>query len=459
MTQPWNRRQAFKSKIDFGILRFMMHPVMAANMSKSPANPFTREQCRQGMRHAIFSTCWGTVAQVVVRDSSIMILFATLIGAGEMISIATTALQDMAQAFLTLPFAYLTALAGKRRMLIRATAVGLAALLMSAAAPWFGAYAGLALLGTLAIFGVSISAYGAAWFPLLNDVVPPEERGLFFGRLRFWWQLVAAIFILASGALVGAHARPGVLQIVIIIAALGQLGRAWNIRRIPELPTPPPPPWRDVLADILANQRMTGFAIYLFFLYLSAAATVPVAFTFAKRALALPDNLVVFCSACLMAGLIVGYRVGGRIVYRQGVKRVFLSAHLAFALINFLMLLVRGGNYTASALLIALVTLYGFFTACASIAVSSEIFALAPANNQIMSIGFCVSFYAAGIGFSRILASLIIGSGALAPHWHLGGIALTKYHTLFIMYGAGVLLAMALLTMVPAMLKHVHRLP
>lgn len=424
-----------------------------------PAADFTRAESRRGMRHAILASCWGAIPQIVLRDSSIMILFATLIGAGEMISIATTALQDMAQALLILPFGYLTARTGKRRMIIRATLAGMAAFLFSMAAPCFGPAAGLALLLSLSVFAITIGACNSAWFPLLDDVVPPEERGLFFGNLRFSWQLVTAIFVLASSALVGARASVSVLQMVIAAAGLALLGRAWHVSRMPEKPAPPPAAWRDVMADILANQRLTSFAVYLFFLYLSASATVPVAFMFAKQALALPDNLVVFCSACLMGGLIIGYQAGGRLVYRHGVKRVFLSAHLAFALVNFLLLLVRDDGYTSVILLISLIAAYGFFTACASVAVSSEIFALSPANNKIMSIGFGVSFYTAGIGLSRILASLIIGGGILAPHWRLGGAAMTKYHALFIVYGAGVLLAAALLAIVPAMIKHVHRLP
>ncbi len=127
-----------------------------------PAADFTRAESRRGMRHAILASCWGAIPQIVLRDSSIMILFATLIGAGEMISIATTALQDMAQALLILPFGYLTARTGKRRMIIRATLTGMAAFLFSMAAPGFGPAAGLALLLALSVFAVTIGACNSA---------------------------------------------------------------------------------------------------------------------------------------------------------------------------------------------------------------------------------------------------------------------------------------------------------
>jgi hypothetical protein len=49
-------------------------------------------QQRSGMRHATLSVCWGSLSGVLVKDSNSIIPFATLLGASEQVSLATTSL-------------------------------------------------------------------------------------------------------------------------------------------------------------------------------------------------------------------------------------------------------------------------------------------------------------------------------------------------------------------------------
>lgn len=418
----------------------------------------TPEQQRRGQRDAILASCWGAVSQVMINDSSVMILFATILGAGEMISVCTTSLQYLSLAVLMIPFAYLTEFTGKKRMILWAAAVGAGMLLLTTAASWFGAWSSVVLLGSLAVFAVTITAYLAAWFPLLDGLVPKERRGLFFGHLRFAWQTVAALFIFASSWFVGKQASVGTLQVIIAVAALAMLGRFWYVKDIVEIANPVTLRWKAVWQDILANRALTGFSIYLFFLYMAAYATIPVVFIFAKKHLNLPDNLLVLSSAFVMGGYMAGYLAGGWFVHRHGVKKVFLGAHLSFGLINLLLLSIVSNTWPYVTALVGLITLYSFLLACASPAVSSEMLALAPANNKTMSIAFCYSLFAAGLGGSRFLASLVLGSGLLAPQWTCFGAVLTKYHSLFLVYGCSVIAVSVLLVLVPALTRDVRRL-
>ena len=421
--------------------------------------PFTPEQRKRSQRDAIVASCWGAIPQVMVNDSSVVILFATLLGAGEMISVMTSSLQHLSLCVLMIPLAYLSERGSKKRQIMAAAALGCVMLWGTAPAPWFGRYAAVVLLATLAAFSITISAYLAAWFPLLDGVVSPQERGLFFGRLRFSWQAVSALFVFASGAFLGQTASVGALQVIIALAALGLLGRFWYVNdMIEEKRTGGHVPWRAAWRDIIANRPLIGFSIYLFCLYAAANATIPVVFMFAKRRLALPDNLIVISSACVMGGLLAGFLAGGWMVHRRGVKPVFLMAHAGFGLLNLLLLTIHGGSWPSVVALVALITLYGFLLANASVAVSSEMLALSPANNKAMSIAFCYSLYSAGLGFSRFLASLILGSGALADTWRLGALEMTKYHTLFLAYGVGTLMLTMLLVLVPALTRNVQRL-
>lgn len=403
------------------------------------------------MRHAKLSSCYGAVAQVMVKDSSVFIIFAALLGAGEMISVMTTSLVDMGVALLMIPFAYLSDRFGLKRQSVTASLVTLGAMTLAAAAPWFGGAAGAVLVLSLSIFSVAISAHLAAWFPLLDGVVPPAERSVFFGHMRFLWQLVSAVFVFLSGWFVGRYATIGRLQIIILIGALGALGRAWHVSRITELPAPEMLNIRATLADILRNRPLVGFSVYLFFLYATAGAAVPVVFVFCRNHLAMPDNMVVLLSAVSMAGLIVGYLFGGIFIKRYGAKPVFLAAHMFFGILNFMLLAAHKGSAGTFAFVSAIVFVYGFLFACASVGVSSELPALASPRNKAVSIAFGFSLYSAGIGFSRGATSLVLGSGMLAPAWTAMGVGFTHYHSLFLAFGCGVISVSVLLVLIPAL--------
>lgn len=432
-------------------------------MGKTKEDMPEMADARTGMRYAILSACWGAIPQVMVRDSSVIIIFASLIGASEMTAVMSTSLQDLAICLLMLPLAALSDRIGVKRQICTAILIGMAVLMVAAAAPWAGHLAGTVLMLALCVFSVVLAAYTSAWFPLLERVVPPGERGLFFGRLRFCWQLVAALFIFGSAWFVGKNASVARLQLVIVAAAIAGLGRVWYISRIPMKPVPATgktgTPLKSSILEALGNRRLTGFGVYLFFLYAAANGTIPVLFIFARNYLKLTDDLIVMLSALAMGGLIVGFLVGGRLVHRYGCKGVFTASHIGFALLNFSLLAVRGGETGTVAALMLILACYGFLVACASIAVSSELLALAQPTNKAVSIALGYTLYSGGLAMSRVAASLALGSGILAPEWSLGGVVFTRYHTLFLCFGIGVLYAMFLMVMIPGMVRDVERYP
>jgi hypothetical protein len=63
---------------------------------------------------------------------------------------------------------------------------------------------------------------------------------------------------------------------------------------------------------------------------------------------------------------------------------------------------------------------------------------------------FCGTFYAAGTGGSRLLTSLVLGSGMLAPKWHIGSMQISHYQTLFLLFGIAIVFVCLLLVLVPA---------
>lgn len=418
-------------------------------------------EARRNMRLAITSTCWGELPSVIVKDSGIIVIFTALIGASEMVSVMSTALQDLALCLFMLPWAALSDRLGVKRQISLAMYVSVVALFVSVCSPWAQGWASSVLLGSLTIYAIAMSAYLAAWLPLLEQVVPPAVRGLFFGRMRFAWQLTSTVFILASSWFVGRYATIGRLQLIIVLAAVASLGRIFYVNRIVLKPIKESPPMRlyDAIRDVLANRSLTGFGVYLFFLYTAANAAIPVVIVFARNDLHLADSLVIVLSAVAMGGLIIGFLIGGRLVQRYGVKALLLATHIGFAVLNISLLTIHSGGIGSVIKLATILAAYGILLASASIAVSSELLALASPTNKAVSIAFGYSLYSAGLGVSRALASLVLGSGILSEQWQIGTIVFTRYHSLFLANAVGVFLAMALLVFVPAVTHRVQRLP
>ncbi|MEI6423603.1 MAG: MFS transporter, partial [Lentisphaerota bacterium] len=179
-------------------------------------------------------------------------------------------------------------------------------------------------------------------------------------------------------------------------------------------------------------------------------STPPLTFIYIRKYLLVPDNILIIISSLALIGTILGFLLAGKIIDKIGIKRMLLFIHFSFAMVNFALFFI-GTNTTLNLVLITiLLAVYGFFVGSSSIAISTEMMELASPNNKAISMAFCGSCYAAGYGGSRLLASLILGSGMLAPQWFIGSMKISHYQTLFLVYGCAILFVCLLLVLVPA---------
>ena len=93
---------------------------------------------KSGQRDAIPASCLGAMPQVMANDSSVLIVFGGLPGAGETIEVMTAAPAQLATSLLMVPFAWLSEQTGKKAMILGAAFIGCVAFLITASAPWFG---------------------------------------------------------------------------------------------------------------------------------------------------------------------------------------------------------------------------------------------------------------------------------------------------------------------------------
>jgi Na+/melibiose symporter-like transporter len=242
------------------------------------------------------------------------------------------------------------------------------------------------------------------------------------------------------------------LQAILLAGAIIFTGRAWFISRIPtfEQHSEGTLGFKKGLLKVVENKSLTGFSIYLFVLNLAAYGTIPMMTIYLKNHLNAPDNIIVLISGTTLAGMLVGYLAANKIIKRWAVKGTLLWIHISYVLVNLILFFIYKGSIGTYIVIAILLFIYSFMAAVASIVASSEMMLLASAGNKTMAMAFCGAFYYGGCGFSRLISSLILGSGLLAPAWNLGAIVICHYQTLFLIYAVLISFAAAFLLIVPA---------
>jgi MFS family permease len=399
------------------------------------------------------------VAFVMLTDSPVFILYAALLGGSEFIGLVTTSLLPLARGLVTPFFALLVDRIGKRRVFLPCLLFSGFVFISLAAIPWLpGARTGWLLL-LLSVYVFLYAAAESAWFPLLRDLVPPAVRGSFFGGLRATWTAAAMAVLFVIGLWIGRNARVEQLQVVVAAAGLFLLVRlllVWPLRETPALR--PDLTLRAVVLSLLRHKRLFDFCIYLFVLYLLAGSILPMIYVLARTALHMPDNFLVNLSSLVMLANIAGYYLSGRVVDRWGTRGIFLAAHFGFGLICLALLSVNAGQpplYNQIALA-GLAALYGLLYAAASVAVTTDLFGLAPTENQATGIAFGLALYQGGLAAARFGSAWVLARGILNPQWHWLGMELTAYHAILLVAGCGVVGAVVLLTLVPSLMAGVR---
>lgn len=404
------------------------------------------------MKSAILAQCFGAISIIMIRESSIMILYATKLGAGEFLSLFSTSIQIFFVAVFIVPFAYIMEHTGKKRVIIFASAMGMGGLLFASLAGFFSHIGNYILVIGLLGFAISRALFVGGWFPLLRGFVPEAERGAFFSRLRVSWQSIVTVFLLISTLVVGKNASITVLQIIIGVAAVLLIGRIYFVLKLPETEMREkgniPSFWTSV-RFAFHNKRLIRFSIYMFFLYLFSYATIPIIFMHANLEIKAPDNFIVLLSVFVNIGSIMGFFLGGKLIKRYNARFVLLSAHLCLAVFNILLLFIRSYTPVSAVLLSVFTFIYAMGIAYSTIGASSEMLGLANQNAINTSIAISLALNNAGRGFARIISGIILELNLIPRKWEIYQTEFSKYHFLYLVFGLILILGFALIVLVP----------
>jgi MFS family permease len=216
----------------------------APRASVARAPELTADQRRIGMKHVYYAATFGIFYYFSV-NGTVFTLFLKRLGADNTQIGLTLSLLQIG-VVLQLFIANAMETRGKKPFLVAGWVVVTLLSFGYVAIPWvfaaFGSAAAIyALMPLVLLVALVKQVADTGWMPLLNDVVPSDIRGRFFGKMRTIWQLATVVFLfLVSVFFAGAESAPfWRYQVVFLVGIAASFIRIASVSRIPEPPLPP----------------------------------------------------------------------------------------------------------------------------------------------------------------------------------------------------------------------------
>ena len=408
---------------------------------------------RKRYRLLAYVSAWtGCMSEVLFDSSAVVLLLLAVLGASESLTMLTTAFSPIAWSFLMLPCAELARRRGLKWSISAGCYCGMTGCFLAAASPWFGrAAVPVAVLGC-AVFALSRPVHLAAWYPLLNGFLRREERGGFFGFMRFSYQMIAMALFFGIGLVMGKKPPVWMLQGVIAFCGLLLLGRKLTIDHVPEVRAAASAEsgFRTHLRKTVLNGALMSFAVYCCGISFACSASLPLTILYLKKELCLGSGAVQIIAVAGTAGTMLGYLCFGRLLEKLRVRRLLVGSHLGIILTTAgLSLCVPQFRLTP---VLCAVFLFGlhFAVSCYTNCFSTEMLALAAPGQQTMSTAICSAYSSFGGAIGRFSVSLALAGGMLAAAWDCAGISFSRFQTLELVCSAFALLLLVVLPTVPA---------
>ena len=414
------------------------------------AETLTPQERKRGRILAYFACYFGCISEVMLDGSAIIIVYISMLGGSKDEVMFSTGFSAILSMLLLIPCAWVVGRIGMKKAVSIACLIGCSGYLLMAAAPLFGPWQKWAVITGCLIYCAQRSLYGATWYPMLDAFLRPQDRGSFFGTMRYTYNILAGLLFFAIGKLMGEKPPVMLMQTIVGITGVLILGRMFCMLKFPENPMEKKSRLnlRKTLGISLRNGSLVSYSVYVCLLSLAYTSLVPVILLYLKNHAGLDAGKLQIFSTVGIAGGITGYFFYGRLQKWLKVKRlellvhcVFMSVALCFALLSKdipFYIYIAGAVYFINAFA-------GSTFMCNN---SSELLALARPGNKTMAMAFLQTYQNAGISISRTGTAMVLGANLLAPVWTLGSLELCSYQTLFLFYGV---LAAVLLVLIPTL--------
>lgn len=421
------------------------------------ADTLSDQQRKRARIYAYFACYFGCISEVMLDSSAIIILYISMLGGSNTLVMLSTSFSGIFSMLLLIPFAALLNRIGMYKAFTTACIIGCCGFLLMACAPLFGAYSKVAAIAGCLAYCSQRSLYGVTWYPMLDAFLRKDERGSFFGTMRYSYMIVSGILFYGLGKLMGPNPPLLLMQLIIGITGILLLGRWYCMSHFPvntmertaKLNIP------QALGISIRNGPLVSYSVYVCLLSAAYTSLVPLTLVYLKNHVGLPAGTVQIFSTTGIAGSIAGFFFYGKLLKKFKIKKLELAVHCVF-LLSPLALFILNKNIPHFVWIIGFVyfvTSYATSTFLCNN--STELLALARPGNKPMAMAFQQTYQNIGVSIGRISTAILLGSGILAPSWQLGKITVSHYQTLFLLYAAMAAILLILFPTLPAIVpKH-----
>ncbi len=402
----------------------------------------------------ILTVCAGIMPQLFFKNGFLLSYFSAL-GLKSSSILIMLSIPSVVMFILYVPLAYYADLYGKKRMGLIGITLSLAGFLLITASGFFEDDAFFIILSGLIIFSAGISALLSGWFALLSPLVPENIRGSFFGSLRLSWQVFAIACSFVITYILEQNSSITVYQLILTFFTSLLFFQIFFYMRIPELEKSEftKEPIKKIVQYIIEVPGYMPFCAYCFLLMLATGSWPVTLGLLEKDVLNFSDELIVHMGTMLFVGSMLGFYIGGKMVDRFGTKIVFLVVHFSYFVFLFVVLLrdcvAIPYEYYFSFITFSL----GLVQASSSIALTSEMMALAPQKYKSVTLSFCSSLQVGGAAISGVVSGKIIEYGILSETWFFKSLKLSNYDTLILFNAIMVFVFIVTLGLIPSVIK------
>jgi MFS family permease len=407
------------------------------------------------MMTIVLSVCASIMPQLFFKNGFLLSYFLKM-GLKSSDVLILLSLPSVILFFLSVPFAYYADRYGKKKIGISGIILTISGFSFIILAGFFDTQTSTKfIVYGIILFSIGVSAILSGWFALLSPLIPETIRGSFFGAMRVSWQIFAIgcsfilTFILERSTSLGTY------QLILTFFTCLLILQIFLYSKVPEIEKSSfgKKSLPEIVASIPEVPGYMPFCAYCFLLMLATGAWPVTMGLLEKNVLHFSDDTIVHMGTMLFLGSMVGFYTGGKLVDKFGTKMVFLVVHFLYVLFLFLVIL-RG------MIPIPLVSYFSFLTfglgliqASSSIAITSEMMALAPAKNKSVIISLCMSLQWGGAAISGVISGKLIEYDLLNKTWIFKGLTLSNYDTLILFNSVMVFVFIVTLGLIPSVVK------
>ncbi|MBR2345713.1 MAG: MFS transporter [Lentisphaeria bacterium] len=413
---------------------------------------------KRGRLYAYGACLCGCISEVMLDISAIIILYIQMLGGNDMVMMSINSFTGLVNMFLFIPCVAVIARIGLKPSVRIACFTGTAGYLLMAFAPFFGAYKCHAAVAGCFIYCLQRALYGACWYPLLDAFLRPEDRGKFFGTLRFLYYSFTGILFYLIGIAMGKNPPEWLMQVVIGLTGLCLLGRNFCISRFPEdrETKRETPEIRKALRISICNGPLTAYSVYGCLLMVASTSLGPVTYIYLREYVKMDPGTVQKISAIGMAGHICGFLLYNKLLKFFGMKKLEIAVHLSYMITALLMFILDNrlpGYGVMVSIILCVICFTGSVFGCNN---SGEMLALARPGNKTMATAFVQTYFSFGGFIGRGSVTLLLGATLLEPVWQFCGMEVSRYQSIFLFSGVIAAVVMLLIPTLPSVVPKHH---